>query len=228
MNLGVLVLERLANGSMERIVFSPDWIYSDHTIYRWCSNILKGLTYLHSINVIHADIKLSNLMLDSNFVAKIGDFDLSLLDEVSGRSEKTVGTDRTRAPELWIDNHVSRKIDVWSFGVVLWELIGRKWCFGQESYILIELSQKGKLEPPKFQFNHPLCDFITLCNIPSRIARPTSKIVFKFLLELIETESVNFMMRSFTPETCRDAVELIEEKDMMISMGLNLFPFFSY
>ncbi|KAM7275764.1 hypothetical protein ACFE04_017630 [Oxalis oulophora] len=89
--------------------------------------LASGLLYLHEDweqYVVHRDIKSSNLMLDSSFVPKLGDFGLArLIDcELGPRTTRLAGTFGYLAPECFITHRTCKESDVYSFGVVLLEI----------------------------------------------------------------------------------------------------------
>nr|BAJ88292.1 predicted protein [Hordeum vulgare subsp. vulgare] len=91
----------------------------------------RGLEYIHEHTVpvyIHRDIKSANILIDKNTRAKVADFGLTKLTEVGGASLQTrvVGTFGYMPPEYVRYGDVSRKVDVYAFGVVLYELISAK------------------------------------------------------------------------------------------------------
>ncbi|KAK9074067.1 hypothetical protein SSX86_006664 [Deinandra increscens subsp. villosa] len=88
----------------------------------------RGLEYMHEYTVpifIHCDIKSANILIDKNFNGKVGDFGLTRLTEVRSRS-RLMGTFGYMAPEYAQYGDVSPKVDVYAFGVVLYELISAK------------------------------------------------------------------------------------------------------
>ncbi|XP_045829880.1 lysM domain receptor-like kinase 3 isoform X1 [Trifolium pratense] len=91
----------------------------------------RGLEYIHEHTVrvyIHRDIKSENILLDKNFRAKVADFGLSKLADVENSTSSAIvaeGTFGYMPPENAY-GHISRKIDVYAFGVVLYELISAK------------------------------------------------------------------------------------------------------
>ncbi|KAJ9171147.1 hypothetical protein P3X46_014549 [Hevea brasiliensis] len=93
----------------------------------------QGLAYLHDgleIQVIYRDFKCSNVLLDENFKPKLSDFGLAREGPVAGRthvSTAVMGTYGYAAPDYIETGHLTTKSDVWSFGVVLYEIItGRR------------------------------------------------------------------------------------------------------
>ncbi|XWS30974.1 hypothetical protein CRYUN_Cryun23aG0037200 [Craigia yunnanensis] len=91
----------------------------------------RGLEYIHEHTVpvyIHRDIKSANILIDKNFRAKVADFGLTKLTEVGSASLPTrlVGTFGYMPPEYAQYGDVSPKVDVYAFGVVLYELISAK------------------------------------------------------------------------------------------------------
>ncbi|XP_031105750.1 chitin elicitor receptor kinase 1 [Ipomoea triloba] len=91
----------------------------------------RGLEYIHEHTVpvyIHRDIKPANILIDKNFHAKVADFGLTKLTEVGSSSLPTrlVGTFGYMPPEYAQYGDVSPKVDVYAFGVVLYELISAK------------------------------------------------------------------------------------------------------
>ncbi|PHU12087.1 Chitin elicitor receptor kinase 1 [Capsicum chinense] len=91
----------------------------------------RGLEYIHEHTVpvyIHRDIKTANILIDKNFHAKVADFGLTKLTEVGSSSLQTrlVGTFGYMPPEYAQYGDVSPKVDVYAFGVVLYELISAK------------------------------------------------------------------------------------------------------
>ncbi|KAJ0018828.1 hypothetical protein Pint_09817 [Pistacia integerrima] len=91
----------------------------------------RGLEYIHEHTVpvyIHRDIKSANILIDKNFRAKVADFGLTKLTEFGSASVHTrlVGTFGYMPPEYAQYGEVSPKIDVYAFGVVLYELISAK------------------------------------------------------------------------------------------------------
>uniref|UniRef100_A0A7N2MB13 non-specific serine/threonine protein kinase n=1 Tax=Quercus lobata TaxID=97700 RepID=A0A7N2MB13_QUELO len=91
----------------------------------------RGLEYIHEHTIpvyIHRDIKSANILIDENFHAKVADFGLAKLSEVGGVSSSTqvMGTFGYMPPEYAWGGDVSPKVDVYAFGVVLFELISAK------------------------------------------------------------------------------------------------------
>ncbi|KAF7833906.1 putative serine/threonine-protein kinase PBL7 [Senna tora] len=134
-NHKLLVYEFMANGGLQEhlypvsnsnvIPMKLDW----ETRLRIALEAAKGLEYLHehvSPPVIHRDFKSSNILLDKKFHAKVSDFGLAKLgsDKAGGHvSTRVLGTQGYVAPEYALTGHLTTKSDVYSYGVVLLELL---------------------------------------------------------------------------------------------------------
>jgi hypothetical protein len=128
----LLVYEFMPNGSLDSHLFKEESLLTWAMRYKVAQGLASALLYLHEEweqCVVHRDIKSSNIMLDSNFNTKLGDFGLArLVDHVKG-SQTTVlaGTMGYMAPECVTTGKASKESDVYSFGIVALEIAcGRK------------------------------------------------------------------------------------------------------
>ncbi|GMN43238.1 hypothetical protein TIFTF001_012436 [Ficus carica] len=130
----LLIYEFLPNGSLDSQLFGRkrNNVLSWEVRHKILLGLASALLYLHEESeqcVLHRDIKCSNIMLDSNFNAKLGDFGLSrLVDEAAGhRTTGLAGTLGYMAPEYISTSKASKASDEYSFGVVALEIAcGRK------------------------------------------------------------------------------------------------------
>ncbi|EXC30842.1 putative L-type lectin-domain containing receptor kinase S.5 [Morus notabilis] len=136
----LIVYEFMPNGSLDKFIFGDEKLGTEmqelsskrrHSII---CGVAKALDYLHNgceKRVLHRDIKASNIMLDSEFNAKLGDFGLARMIQ---RSEKThhstkeiAGTPGYMAPESFLTGRATVETDVYAFGVLVLEVVsGRK------------------------------------------------------------------------------------------------------
>ncbi|XP_062011631.1 L-type lectin-domain containing receptor kinase IX.1-like [Rosa rugosa] len=128
----LLVYELMPNGSLDSHLFKDENLLIWEVRYKIAQGLASGLYYLHEEweqCVLHRDIKSSNVMLDSNFNAKLGDFGLARLVDHGKLSQTTIvaGTRGYMALEYVTTGKASKQSDVYSFGVVALEIAcGRK------------------------------------------------------------------------------------------------------
>ncbi|BFG29152.1 hypothetical protein CerSpe_154260 [Prunus speciosa] len=128
----LLVYEFVPNGSLDSHLFKPESLLSWELRYKIVQGLASGLLYLHEEGehtLLHGNIKSSNVMLDSNFNAKLGDFGLARLVDHGKQSQTTIlaGTMGYMAPDYLNTGKASKESDVYSFGVVALEIAcGRK------------------------------------------------------------------------------------------------------
>jgi hypothetical protein len=88
----------------------------------------RGMAYLHSGNppVLHRDLKSANLLLDESYTAKVCDFGLSRLKAQARSMTANCGTVQWMAPEVLANRSYDEKADIYSFGIIVWELLTRE------------------------------------------------------------------------------------------------------
>ncbi|KAJ4709901.1 Receptor-like protein kinase [Melia azedarach] len=134
-----LIYEFVPNGSLAKFISEKNPLEADHklnweTLHNITVGIARGLEYLHrgcSTRILHFDIKPHNILLDKDFCPKISDFGLA---KICPRKESIVsmtgarGTPGYIAPEVFCRNFgdVSHKSDVYSYGMMVFEMTGRK------------------------------------------------------------------------------------------------------
>ncbi|XP_022762146.1 putative receptor-like protein kinase At5g39000 [Durio zibethinus] len=123
----ILVYEFMANGSLDSHLFKGKSLLTWVVRFKIVQDLSSALFYLHEEGdhcVLHRDIKTSNILLDSSFNAKLGDFGLARLVDHAKGSQTThlAGTLGYMAPECVSSGKASKKSDVYSFGIVALEL----------------------------------------------------------------------------------------------------------
>ncbi|XP_065880287.1 G-type lectin S-receptor-like serine/threonine-protein kinase At5g35370 [Euphorbia lathyris] len=145
----LLVYEYMDRGSLEKTLFGSSPVLEWQERYEIALGTARGLAYLHAgceQKIIHCDVKPENILLNSHFQVKLSDFGLSKLlsPEESSLFTTMRGTRGYLAPEWLTNSAISEKTDVYSFGMVLLELVsGRKNCSTRSQTHSIDNSNSG-------------------------------------------------------------------------------------
>ncbi|AFL82841.1 protein kinase family protein [Belliella baltica DSM 15883] len=149
--------------------------------------VLHGLDYIHSKKMLHGDLKLSNVLVDSvlqnpNF--KIGDLD-SIRPFNCSFETKSFYTPEIIAPEVYLEGKMDEYSDIWSFGVMLYQILSSKLPFGDRNeFSLNELRENVKKikfvnQDPRL-FPEPYNDLLLMC-----LVEKENRYTAKELLEIL-------------------------------------------
>ncbi|KAK8525981.1 hypothetical protein V6N13_017055 [Hibiscus sabdariffa] len=119
-----IITEYLAGGSLRKYLHQQEPYSVPHDlVLKLALDIARGMQYLHSQGILHRDLKSENLLLGEDMCVKVADFGISCLESQCGSAKGFTGTYRWMAPEMIKEKHHTKKVDVYSFGIVLWELL---------------------------------------------------------------------------------------------------------
>ena len=118
-----IITEYMSQGTLRMYLNKKDpYSLSPETILKLALDISRGMEYLHAQGVMHRDLKSQNLLLNDEMRVKVADFGTSCLETACQATKGNKGTYRWMAPEMIKEKPYTRKVDVYSFGIVLWEL----------------------------------------------------------------------------------------------------------
>ncbi|XP_059462709.1 probable LRR receptor-like serine/threonine-protein kinase At3g47570 [Corylus avellana] len=126
-----LVLQYMSNGSLERWLYSYNYYLNLIQRVNIMVDVASALDYLHhgqSESVVHCDLKPSNILLDEDMIAHVGDFGIAkiLVENEDATQTQILGTLVYIAPEYGFQGKASIKCDIYSYGIILLEMISRK------------------------------------------------------------------------------------------------------
>ena len=125
--------------------------FSESTVYFLFVQLCLAVEYLHRHNIMHRDIKTANVLLSRLWLAKLCDFGFakqSDMDVDGAVSTSRLGTPYYMAPEIWLGRPYSAKADMWSLGVLFYELLTLNTPFSSKSYTeLTKLITTGEFAP---------------------------------------------------------------------------------
>ncbi|KAK4787105.1 hypothetical protein SAY86_010938 [Trapa natans] len=202
----LLVYEYMPNGSLGDLLHSSKGALLDWpTRYRIAVDAAEGLSYLHHDCVppiVHRDVKSNNILLDAEHGARVADFGVAKVVDSTGKGIKSMsviaGSCGYIAPEYAYTLRVNEKSDIYSFGVVLLELVTRRLPvdpdFGEKDlvrWVCVTLDQRGvnHVIDPKLDscFKDEICKVLKVglqCTSPLPINRPSMRRVVKLLQEV--------------------------------------------
>ena len=184
------ILEFAEGGSLKHLL---DAIQNGHTPKNFSNTnrqiiligIARGMKYLHDRGILHRDLKPDNILLDKNFQPKISDFGLSKFYKTDQSCVQTwiQGTLGYTAPEIIIDDSYNQKVDVYSFGILMFEVITDLTAYPDKKTISM-LTFNNKIVEDDYRPTIPetvkksFKDLMTQCWSKNPSNRPTFKEIF--------------------------------------------------
>ncbi|XP_056329582.1 proto-oncogene serine/threonine-protein kinase mos [Danio aesculapii] len=140
-NIGTIVMEFAGNINLQKLIYGLTDLLPIEKCIKYSMDIARALQHLHAHGVVHLDLKPANVLLSEQGVCKIADFGCSF--KISSTSDTVThlneigGTFTHRAPELLKGEEVCPRVDVYSFGITMWQLLTREPPFeGDRQYIM--------------------------------------------------------------------------------------------
>ncbi|WOL01222.1 serine/threonine-protein kinase HT1-like [Canna indica] len=119
-----IITEYMAGGSLRKYLHKQQPHSLPHgMVLKLALDIACGMSYLHSQGIIHRDLKSENILVGDDLSVKVADFGISCLESQCGSGKGFTSTYRWMAPEIIRGKKHTRKVDVYSFGIVFWELL---------------------------------------------------------------------------------------------------------
>ncbi|CAL5192451.1 unnamed protein product [Lathyrus oleraceus] len=199
--LMVIVTELLPGMSLRKYLTSIRPKPLDlHVAINFALDIARAMDWLHANGIIHRDLKPDNLLLTANQKSvKLADFGLAREESVTEMMTAETGTYRWMAPELYSTvtlrqgekKHYNNKVDVYSFGIVLWELLTNRMPFEGMSNLQAAYAAAFKQERPKIpdDVSPDLAFVIQSCWVEDPNMRPSFSQIIRMLNAFLFTLS---------------------------------------
>ncbi|XP_064263135.1 serine/threonine-protein kinase PAK 3-like isoform X2 [Passer domesticus] len=160
-----LVMEYMDGGSLNDVI--NEIHMSEREIAAVSRECLQGLDFLHSNHVIHQDVKSSKILLRTDGSVKLADFGLfAELTPEQSRQSSVASTSGWMAPEVVTGQPYGPKVDIWSFGIVGFEMVERQVPYWKETSgmprLVIDIRGTPRLYQPNL-FSPCLRDFLSIC-----------------------------------------------------------------
>ncbi|XP_021654048.2 serine/threonine-protein kinase STY8 isoform X2 [Hevea brasiliensis] len=196
-----IVTEYMPGGSLY------DYLHKNHNLLKlpqllkFAIDVSRGMEYLHQNNIIHRDLKTANLLMDTHKVVKVADFGVARFQNQEGVMTAETGTYRWMAPEVINHQPYDQKADIFSFAIVLWELVTAKVPYDTMTPLQAALGVRQGLRPELPQDAHPkLLDLMQRCWKTTPANRPP------FSEITVELEILLQEVQVFTCQETKDAV----------------------
>ncbi|KAL5139628.1 Serine/threonine-protein kinase STY46 [Glycine soja] len=199
-----IITEYMPGGSLYDYVHKNHNVLELSQLLKFAIDVCKGMEYLHQSNIIHRDLKTANLLMDTHNVVKVADFGVARFLNQGGVMTAETGTYRWMAPEVINHQPYDQKADVFSFSIVLWELVTAKVPYDTMTPLQAALGVRQGLRPELPKNGHPkLLELMQRCweAIPSH--RPSFNEITAELENLLqemekdsEANAVEFFSRS--------------------------------
>ncbi|KAH0976764.1 hypothetical protein GBA52_026483 [Prunus armeniaca] len=192
-----IVTEYMPGGSLY------DYLHKNHNVLKlsellkFAIDVCKGMEYLHHKNIIHRDLKTANLLMDTNNVVKVADFGVARFQNQEGVMTAETGTYRWMAPEVINHQPYDQKADVFSFAIVLWELVTAKVPYDTMTPLQAALGVRQGLRPDLPSTGHPkLLELMQKCWDADPSNRPSFSDIIAELEYLLQEVQVGQSLSS--------------------------------
>ncbi|XP_077470769.1 ephrin type-A receptor 4-A-like [Stigmatopora argus] len=196
----MIITEYMENGSLDAFLRKHDGQFTVIQLVGMLRGMASGMKYLSDMSYVHRDLAARNVLVNSNLVCKVSDFGLSRVleddPEAAYTSRETLGTYlspggkipiRWTAPEAITYRKFTTASDVWSYGIVMWEVIsyGERPYWDMNNQDVIKAIEEGYRLPAPMDCPVVLHQLMLDCWERDRAERPTFSLILNLLDKLI-------------------------------------------
>jgi len=212
-----IILEFMAHGALDKYLQENDMQFSTNQLLEMARGIASGMKYLSEMGFVHRDLAARNVLVNEQKVCKVADFGMSLELNVDESVETKGGKIPVRwtAPEAIQFKKFTTASDVWSFGVVLWEIMsyGERPYWDWNNFEVVEQVNSGYRLPPPMSCPRVVHDLMLVCWSKDRSRRP--------LFSVIRDKIESWMRNAHLLDDLAPVMKLDDNLDYTIMQTIN-------